>query len=234
MSDGAVRLKRRVRVEPQYAGTDVDCRLLFMGDRYRQLLRAYPEAIVRLTRRRDADAIARDLRASAEILQFYDVVERNGTVGLRMRDEIFSSPAPIDELDFNLLVWDESNRKRYALPLERFHALGRLLPLLGGDLSSAEVNRRLAVDLSGAALEWSRAMLTHLSADGFLEQLSGPAPNRFQGSPVRPRVTFVAHTSVLLQSRETAVVLDPLLRTGLTVHEHGRDVARLDLGAICC
>src|SRR6476659_6308340 len=130
MSDPIVRLRRGVRVEPRYAGTDVDCRLLFMGDRYRQLLRAYPEAIYRLTRRHGREAIARDLRASPEVLSFYDVSERNGTVGLLMRDEIFRTPAPLDELDFELVVQDESRMRRYALPLARFHALGRLVPLL--------------------------------------------------------------------------------------------------------
>jgi hypothetical protein len=30
---------------PEYAGADVDCRLLFIGDRYRLLLRTYPEVL---------------------------------------------------------------------------------------------------------------------------------------------------------------------------------------------
>ena len=34
-----LRLAQGVTIAPEYAGADVDCRLLFMGDRYRQLLR---------------------------------------------------------------------------------------------------------------------------------------------------------------------------------------------------
>jgi L-ascorbate metabolism protein UlaG (beta-lactamase superfamily) len=50
----------------------------------------------------------------------------------------------------------------------------------------------------------------------------------------RSRVTFVAHTSLLVQSRRTAVLFDPLLRCSLGLPEKGFDVTRLKLGAICC
>jgi len=49
-----------VTILPQHAGTDldVDCRLLFMGDRYRQLLRAYPEIVHRLSQTVEAGQVA--------------------------------------------------------------------------------------------------------------------------------------------------------------------------------
>lgn len=233
MSDTTIRLQRNVRIDVRCEGTDVDCRLLFMGDRYRQLVRTYPEAIRRLTRRQSADAIARDLRESPEVLHFYDVWQQNGTVGLRMRDEIFRERAPLDGLEFEVRAWDESRCRRYALPFDCFRALGRLLPLVAGDRSAAEVEEHLVRDLAGDELTWARELLRRISADGFVEQLSGPPPNEFLQSAARPRVTFVGHTCLLLQSRETAVTFDPLLRTGLIVHQRGRDLTRLPLGAIC-
>src|SRR5262245_8004158 len=133
MSDSILRLRPDVRIEPRYAGYDVDCRLLFMGDRYRQLLRVYPEVIRRLTRRSSPPLIAQDLRDSPEILHYYEVCEHNTSVGVVMRDEFFRNPASLDDLRVELLVWDQARHRRYPLPLERFHALGRLLPLLGGD-----------------------------------------------------------------------------------------------------
>jgi L-ascorbate metabolism protein UlaG (beta-lactamase superfamily) len=223
-----------VRFDLRAGGTDVDCRLLFMGDRYRQLLRTYPEAVHRLTRRPRPDAIARDLRESPEILHFYDVWERNGMVGLVMRDEIFRERASLDDLDFEVRAWDETHGRRYAVPLERFSALGRLMPLLGGDRSAHDVRARLDEELPSSAAAWAQELFARLSSDGFLEQLPGPPPNEFLRSPGRPRVTFVAHTAVLVQSRETAIMFDPLLRTGQIVHGPGRDVTRLNLGAICC
>src|SRR6185295_19857317 len=73
LSQDILRLGHQVRIEPQCGGADVDCRLLFMGDRCRQLVRTYPEAIHRLSRRGSPAAIARYVSESREILQFYDV-----------------------------------------------------------------------------------------------------------------------------------------------------------------
>lgn len=49
-SKEVIRLAPGVRLEPLYRDMMSNCRLLFMGDRYRQLLRAYPEAVYRLSR----------------------------------------------------------------------------------------------------------------------------------------------------------------------------------------
>lgn len=228
-----LRLGRRVRVEPQCGGADVDCRLLFMGDRCRQLVRTYPEAIHRLSRRGGAAAVAAYVKESPEILQFYDVHERDDQVGLLMRDEVFREPGRLDDLDFELSVSDGTHRTRYPLPLEGFTALGALLPLLGGDRSEQEVLAALESRMPAAALTWTLELLARLRSDGFVVLESGRDPNFLLRSSARPRVTFVAHTSVLVQSAQTAVVFDPLLRSGLGLHHGGRDVARLDLGAIC-
>ena len=234
MTDSILRLRPNVRIEPRYAGFDVDCRLLFMGDRYRQLLRTYPEVVRRLTRRSSPDLVARDLRESPEILHFYDVQERDGTVGVVMRDEVFRGGATLEGITFELLVWDERSHRRYELPLEHFRALGRLLPLLGGDRSASQVSAQLRLDLIGSALVWAEELQTRLSADGFIEQLPRADANEFMRSGARPRVTLVAHTSLLVQSRESTVLIDPLLRTGISVHGRVRDVMRLKLDAICC
>jgi hypothetical protein len=187
MSDSMLRLRPNVRIEPRYAGYDVDCRLLFMGDRYRQLLRAYPEVIRRLTRRSSLPLIAEDLRDSPEILHYYQVCEHNGRVGVVMRDEFFRNAASIDDIRFELLVWDERYHRRYPLPLERFHALGRLLPFLGGDRTGSNVADQLRADLSGAALAWAEELLGALSSDGFVEHVAGSAPNAFLQSAGSPR-----------------------------------------------
>ncbi len=59
------------------------------------------------------------------------------------------------------------------------------------------------------------------------------AQNSFLKSPARPRTTFVAHTSILLQTRTSAVVTDPLLRFSLHAPREAVDAARLPLNAIC-
>jgi L-ascorbate metabolism protein UlaG (beta-lactamase superfamily) len=229
-----LRLRSNVLVEPRYAGYDIDCRLLFIGDRYRQLLRAYPEVVRRLTRFGSPERVAQDLRDSPEILHFYDVLQQNGKVGVVMRDEIFRTNAPIENLDIKLVVWEGARHRWYDMPLDRFRALGNLLPLLGGDRSAAEVSEQLRTALDGEALAWAEALLSRLSADGFLEEVPASGANVFLRSAARPRATLVSHTSLMLQSRRATVILDPLLRTGTTTHERVRDIMRLKLDAICC
>ena len=229
-----LRLAQNVSVEPVYGDDDVDCRLLFIGDRYRQLLRLYPEVIYRLSRPGSPSATAQYLKESAEVRQFYDVEEDGGRVGLVMRDNIFREPASLDGLNFELSVMDKSRHRHYPLPLDRFVAVGELLPLLMGDRSKAEVIEGLRSRLSGEAFVWAQDLLSRLQTDGFLEQIATIEPNYFLQSAVRPRVTFVAHTSLLLQSPSTAVLLDPLFRKRLGLPHRAIDSARLDLGAICC
>ena len=43
MGSEILRLVHGIDLEPVHEGFTLDCRLLFMGDRYRQLLRTYPK-----------------------------------------------------------------------------------------------------------------------------------------------------------------------------------------------
>jgi hypothetical protein len=101
-----------VTILPQHAGTDfdVDCRLLFMGDRYRQLLRAYPEIVHRLSQTVEAEQVADNVRESAEICQYYDLNESEQCVALTLRDEFFREPASLEGLRFELSVSAASRR----------------------------------------------------------------------------------------------------------------------------
>jgi L-ascorbate metabolism protein UlaG (beta-lactamase superfamily) len=227
-----LRLSQGVTIEPMYAGDNVDCRLLFMGDRLRQVARAYPEVTHRLSRQGEPATVAQYVKESAEIRQFYEIEENGGRIGLVLRDEIFRTPASLDGLPFELHVRTGSQRRSYPLPLECFAALGNLLPLLLGDRSEDEVIGGLRSRLTGEALAWAQELLSKLREDRFVEQGGTKKPNYFLRSAARPRVSFLAHTSLLLQSRETAVLLDPLFRARLP--RKGLDAARLDLAAICC
>ena len=229
-----LRLAKGVTIAPECNGADVDCRLLFMGDRYRQLLRTYPEVIHRLSRPAGPAAIAEYLAESAEIRQFYDIEEDGERVGVVMRDEIFRQPASLEGLPFELSITGGSHPIHYPLPLERFAAVGELLPLLAGDKTQDEVAEGLRRQLCGDALAWAERLLSQLEADGLLERARHNEPNYFLRSSRRPRTTFIAHTSLLLQSHATAVLVDPLLRGQLGLSSRGFDAARLELGAICC
>jgi L-ascorbate metabolism protein UlaG (beta-lactamase superfamily) len=220
----------------QQAGTDfdVDCRLLFMSDRYRQLLRAYPEIVHRLSQPIEAGQVADYVRESAEICQYYDLNESEQCIALTLRDEFFREPASLEGLKFELSVSAASRRRQYQLPLERFAALGQLLPLLNGDHSESEIQVTLRKRLSDEAFDWISRLQASLRSDGFIAQTAGVRQNFLTLARDRPRVTFVAHTSLLVQSKRTAVLFDPLLRRSCGLPEKGFDVTRLKLGAICC
>src|SRR5262245_1635157 len=210
-----VRLLPGVDAEPLYRGqlpgSNVDCRLLLLGDRHRQLLRAYTELVYRMSRPGDLKAIAAEVLESAEIQQYYDVSLANGYVGLTLRDGIFQEQYPLHSDDFVLRTTAGSRVMTVPLPLERFRALGTLLPLLAGDKGDSEIALGLEGTLEQDEQEWSRDLLAKLHAQGFLQR-GLMRSNSFLLSPVRPRVTFVGHTSILLQTAGATVLTDPLLR----------------------
>src|SRR5262249_16675956 len=69
--------------------------------------------------------------------------------------------------------------------------------------------------------------------EGFIQR-APINPNRLLLSSVRPRVTFIGHTSILIQTTEAAILTDPVLRKDSGSPRKAFDVTRLDLSAICC
>src|SRR5687768_9028456 len=125
MSD-KLRLGAGVKVLPMYGDMDLDCRLLFIGDHYRLLLRAYAEAIFRLSRDRSLAERDAFLRRSAEVAQFYDITTTADRIALRMKDEVFAQQAPLDELDLKLVVGRGADEVTVPLPLHELKAAGTL------------------------------------------------------------------------------------------------------------
>ncbi len=157
---------------------------------------------------------------------------RDNRVALKMRDEMFREPASLQDFECVLIVSKQDQHADYPLPLSRFGALGQLLPLLAGRHTAVQVESALEAALTGEDLEWARALLTLLRDQGFAVE-SSRAANTFASSTTRPRSSFVGHTSILLQSRQTAVLCDPLIRVELGAPPRVFDVMAMDLGAIC-
>lgn len=219
-------------MEVVHEGNNLDCRLLFMGDRYRQLVRAYPEVIHRLSRRRPLPEVAAFVRESAEIGQYYDIAVDAKRVAVTLRDKIFREPALPSSLDCRLMMGHPGHWHECPLPVERLKPLGQLVPLLQGNRSAAEIERELA-DLPHGEKTWAFELLRTMDASGLVE--TGPElDNHFLKSAARPRVSFVAHTSILVQTTGATIITDPLIRPSLGTPRRALDVARLDLTAICC
>jgi len=231
MASEVLRLVHGINLEPAHEEFTLDCRLLFMGDRYRQLLRAYPEVIHRLSRPKPLAEIAAFLRESAEIGQYYAISTDADKVAVTLRDEIFREPQPLTSLDCRLKIGRRGHFTELPLPLSRLKPLGRLVPLLQGNHTRADVEQGLA-DLLDDDRRWARDLLRTLEVGGCLE--TGLAQdNYFRKSSARPRTSFVAHTSMLVQTRGATIVTDPLIRPSLRTPREALDVARLDLTAIC-
>ena len=231
MAKQVLRLVDGVNIEPQHDESTLDCRLLFMGDRYRQLLRTYPEVIYRLSRSKTLPEIRDFVNASAEIAQYYEVTATDEKVAVTLRDSIFREAAPHATLDLHLRVGRRGDWSSYPLTIERLRVLGQLVPLLQGDWSPEEIAGRIET-FEDDDRRWAKGLMELLAAEKFLEE--GPQiENAYLKSPARPRTTFVAHTSILLQTATTAIVTDPLLRPSLRAPRAALDAVRLPLSAIC-
>lgn len=233
MSDTRLRLATGVGVAPMYGDINVDCRLLFIGDRYRQLLRAYAEAIFRLSR--SSPLADRDtyLRSSAEVAQFYEITTTHDKIALRMRDAIFATQAPLEELDLHCVAKRGDDEVSVPMTVARLKAVGTLLPLLNGETREVDVHDHLRAALDENDRQWTEDLLTEWLRLGFVERTEA-RPNPLAEPQDGPRVRFMGHTSIMLQSRETAVLTDPLFRVSLGVAPIAFDAMRLKLGAIFC
>jgi L-ascorbate metabolism protein UlaG (beta-lactamase superfamily) len=234
MSNTQLRLADGVHVAPMYGDIDVDCRLLFIGDRYRQLLRAYAEAIFRLSRSRPMAERDAYLRASAEVAQYYEVTTTPEKIALRMRDEFFAMQAPLDELELHLVASRGTGEVSVPLSIEQLQTAGVLLPLVVRGGSEHDIHMALSRALAGDAREWAQDVLARWLDAGFVERTAETRPNPFEAPFDGPRVTFMGHTSIMLQSGKTRVLTDPLFRVGLGVPPVAFDAMRLRLDAICC
>ena len=167
------------------------------------------------------------------IRQYYDVSVAEDRVRLTLHDKAFREQYPLSSGDFALRITAGSRTEIVPLPLERFRALGTLLPLLAGNHGDAEILGQLSELLAPDEQEWSRDLFAKLAAQRFLERRQ-IWPNSFLLSTVHPRVTFMGHTSILLQTAGAAILTDPLLHTELGTPARAFDVTRLGLTAICC
>src|SRR5438034_8961863 len=104
-----------VDLQAKIDGFAVDCRLLFLGDRVRQLVRTYEEIIHRFKRFKDPKRLFENLQTSEEIKQFYEIHQLNGVTSVELRPSIFQEPAPVKDLDLD--VQFKRDKKSLVIPL---------------------------------------------------------------------------------------------------------------------
>lgn len=234
MSANRLRLCDGVGTEPRYGDDmDLDCRLLLIGDRYRQLLRVYTEVIFRLSSKMPLADREAFLRSSAEINQYYEISSGNGKLSLRMREPIFRDQASLKEIDVTLHLASRATRVLTPMSLDLLQAAGTLVHLLNGEYSKDEVHASLEASLGQQDRTWAKDALAQWTKAALVEE--GPLrPNPLLASTNRPRATFMGHSSILFQSKQSAVLTDPLFRVRAGAPPIAFDSMRMKLGAICC
>jgi L-ascorbate metabolism protein UlaG (beta-lactamase superfamily) len=221
----------RVSFSPKIEGYELDCRLLFMGDHLRQLVRTYQEVVYRFRRFQDLDLLYKSLQSSAEITQFYELTRRNGVVAIDLRPSIFAEEGPVEYIDTELTFALGGRSFSCRLPVNRLRALGTLLPALRCGSTESQIQQRLE-KLNEEEISWATDLFARLK-EGFLEGRD-PAANFFENESERPRVSFLGHSSLLFQTKRAAIVTDPCFRWQSGLPDAAFDVTRLKPLAICC
>lgn len=209
----------------------VDCRRLFIGDHQRALVRTFAEAVTLLGQSRRNPAALKSLEDSADVNKFYEVSLDPGAPSVTLRDEFFRQPGPQFELDLQLEIQCGGRHIRRPFPLEQLGGLGLLLPLLRGRFADDEIRSTLA-DAGGSREAHAGELLDWFGTSDLIEN-SPLNRDAFPRPTDGTRLSFVGHTSLLVQTHSTAVAFDPLFRLDYGHFSRARGVADLALSAIC-
>ncbi len=231
-SNTPIRLRANAHLDiVSGAGGLVDCRRLFIGDHQRALVRAYAEAVTLLEQSRRNPEALKSLKNSADVNKFYKVSIDPAEASVTLRDEVFREPGPQFELDPQLEIQYVGRHIRRPFPMEQLEGLGLLLPLLRGRFAEQEIRSTLA-ESGGSRANYAGDLLDWFWKSDLIDN---PVDDRngFPGPPAGTRLTFVGHTSLLIQTNSTAVVFDPLFRPDHGHFAPARGIADLALSAMC-
>jgi L-ascorbate metabolism protein UlaG (beta-lactamase superfamily) len=238
MAGAPIRLRAGVALDFVYRDPDqglssqVDCRLLFMGSNWFEVRRAYAAAIAIFEAGYSRPQLLKRLEESPEIQRHYASRETDGKVSITMRDETFREPGPLGGIEFSLRLTHRLRAHLYPLKLDRFAALGRLLPLLAGGRSEDEIRGELARRLPADACTCACELLEWFEREKLIEADNGGDDKWLRRAS--PRATFLGHSTVLMQSAGSAVLTDPIVTRKMGSPRAALEIFRARLDAICC
>jgi len=211
----------------------VDCRLLFMGANFFAVRRAYAAAIRLFEGGYSRADLSKWLAESPEIQRHYESVERDGKVSITMREETFREPGPLDGIEFSLRITRGLRAHLYPLALERFAALGNLMPLLEGGRNEDQIRQTLAGRVTPDDCAWAEGLIGWLKRENLIEADRDNGDRNWLAL-ARPRITFLGHSTLLMQSERSAVLLDPIVNRKMGSPRKALGIFRAKLDAICC
>ncbi len=238
-SAGALKISPKASVELLYRDYHlklpprVDCTVMFAGTHLAQTLNAYDEAVRLFSSIREPAELLGRLKASSAVQAVYESKLVDGRAAIEMRDRIFRRPGPLEQVEFKLRILLGERRLFYPVPLGRFAALGALCPLLLGRHDEAGIERCLETRLRGDDVAWALELLAFLKAENCVAAASG-ADAAAPSWAARPGITLLSHSSLLVQSGRSAVLIDPVVWRVMGNAQRTFDILRTPLGAICC
>jgi len=234
---GLLRISPKASVELLYRDYHlklpprVDCTVMFAGTHLAQTLTAYEEAVRLFSSIREPEELLGRLKASPAVQAVYESKLVDGRAAIEMRERIFREPGPLEQVEFKLRILLGERRLLYPVPLGRFAALGALCPLLLGRHDEAGIEKCLAARLSGDDVAWALELLAFLKRENCLAAANDAAAPSW--AP-RPGITLLSHSSLLVQSERSAVLIDPVVWRVMGNAQRTFDILRTPLGAVCC
>ena len=231
----AIRLVPRTDIEivcrePDGSDSQFDCRRLFLGAHERELRRAFADAVKLFSEIRDDSELAARLGGAEEILRLYQIGADSRSI--LMRDSIFRRPGPTDSLELALKFSRGRRRRYYPLSLDRLAIAGNFLPALNRGCGETAIGDSLVRLFSADVAAWAANLIDELKRDGFVKSVADSSAE--PELPAGPAVTFLGHSALLMRSRESAIVVDPVFLGPLGSSPAVFDIAGLKLDAICC
>jgi L-ascorbate metabolism protein UlaG (beta-lactamase superfamily) len=239
MASAPIRMRSGVAIDLVYRDPDygissqVDCRLLFMGSHWFEVRRAYAAAIRIFEAGLSRPELLKRLAESPEIQRHYESKETDGKVSVVMRDEAFREQGPLEGIEFSLRITHRMRAHLHPLELDRFSALGNLMPLLEGGRREDEIRRTLAHRLPAEDCVWAGELLEWFKRENLIEADSGGSDGKWLAL-ARPRVTFLGHSTLLMQTGRSAVLVDPIVTRKMGSPKAALEIFRARLDAICC
>jgi L-ascorbate metabolism protein UlaG (beta-lactamase superfamily) len=213
----------------RYVG-ELDCRLLFLGEHHRDLVPAFEELAGWFVECPTDDEVRQHLASSPAVGRFYEATTTSGPLRVRLRDSIFFEAGPTAALEIELRVRAGKTGVSRQLAGAQLRALGTLLPLLIQPTPLAQVEWDVRHSLPGEEARWALDLLHELHRLRIVSPMRRRVAAPFGGAI--PAVTFLGHSSLLVQTESSAVLVDPLLLGRFGQPRAAFDCARIPLDGV--
>jgi L-ascorbate metabolism protein UlaG (beta-lactamase superfamily) len=235
-----MNLSRKARIELIYQEDkntylgELDCRLLFLGENYRLLLETYPKAIDLFKKELSINQLETELKALEHINQLYNIYKNdNNDLAIRLYKNVLFQKGKTDTLPFYLKLSNNKNTFLIDVTVEKLKLLAEFWPLVVKAKDYKEIEVLLDKAFSSDQVKWLKHLLSKIIENNIFTASSN-ANNFFANKVFMPRVVFLGHSSLLFQSEQENILVDPILLFTHGLGEKAFEVTQIKISAILC